>query len=485
MKSLLFGLFCLTIVGVFSCTKPSASRPNILFILADDWSYPYASVYGDTTLKTPNLDRLAQHGTVFTNAFCASPSCTPSRAGILTGRYPHNLGEGINLVGRLDYRIPTYVQLLSKAGYSVGFDRKGWAPGDFKKMGYSENPAGKTMNFDTLLAQVSDDQPFFFWFGTNDPHRPFNLGDGKKTGIDPTKIHLPAFLPDVPDIRNDVADYLSEVERLDREIGELLDKLDKAGRLENTIIVVASDNGMPFPHAKANLYDYGTHVPLLISRFSDNVKQPERNDSFVNLIDLMPTFLDWAGIQERPELDGISLVSVLAGEKTVHRPEVFLERERHCLCRPQFNYGAGYPMRAIRTKDYLYIRNFRPDRMPAGDESMPNTPSIFGDVDGGPTKVYMMDHRNEPVVKPLFTAGFARRPDEELYILKDDPFNLQNQANNATYATIKKDLQQRLANWMKQENDPRQNGGGDQIDRYEATTHAWITRTGMILLDEK
>lgn len=459
-------------------------RPNILFILADDWSYPYASIYGDQTIKTPNLTKLAEHGTVFTNAYCASPSCTPSRAAMLTGRYPHNLGEGVNLCGRLDHSIPTYVQLLEKEGYSVAFDRKGWAPGDFKKMGYTENPAGKTAEFNAFIDKRSADQPFFFWFGTNDPHRPFELGGGKKAGIDPQKIHLPKFLPDVPEIRGDVADYLSEVEHLDQEIGDLLKKLESSGQLENTIIVVASDNGMPFPHAKANLYDYGTRVPLMVSSFAKNAPQPERNDSFVNLIDLMPTFLDWAGVTQRPELDGLSLVPVLTGQKTSHRAEVFLERERHCLCRAEFDYGAGYPMRAIRTKDYLYIRNFRPDRMPAGDETIPNTPSVFGDVDGGPTKVYMMDHRKDGPVKDLFALGFDKRPAEEFYVLKSDPYNIHNRVNEAAYRQITTQLRKRLDVWMQQENDPRRQGKDDIIDKYKSTTRAWITKTGMILLDE-
>lgn len=461
-----------------------AQRPNILFILADDWSYPYASIYGNQTIRTPNLTRLAQHGTVFTNAYCASPSCTPSRAAILTGRYPHNLGEGVNLCGRLDHRIPTYVQLLEKEGYAVAFDRKGWAPGDFRKMGYTENPAGKTAKFNTFIDKLPGDQPFFFWFGTNDPHRPFDLDAGKKSGIDPQKIRLPAFLPDVPAVRGDVADYLSEVERLDREIGDLLQKLERSGQLENTIIVVASDNGMPFSHAKANLYDYGTRVPLLVSSFSKKGLRPKRNDSFVNLIDLIPTFLDWGGVKQRPELDGISLVPVLSGQKTSHRTEVFLERERHCLCRPEFDYGAGYPMRAIRTKDYLYIRNFRPNRMPAGDEAIPNTPSVFGDVDGGPTKVYMMDHRQEGPVKNLFALGFGKRPDEEFYVLKGDPYNIHNRVNEAVHAATISQLRNRLDQWMKQENDPRRQGGGDQVDKYESTTRAWITKTGIIFLDE-
>ena len=483
---LLAGVFLLIAAGLFSFREQAVPPPNILFILADDWSYPYASIYGDHSLRTPNLDKLARQGTVFTNAFCASPSCTPSRAAMLTGRYPHNIGEGVNLCGRLDYRIPTYVQLLKKAGYAVAFDRKGWAPGDFRKMGYTHNPAGDSakLGFAPFIAQLPKDKPFFFWFGTNDPHRPFDEGGGKRAGIDPQKINLPDFLPDVPEVRGDVADYLAEVERLDHEIGDLLNTLEQSGKLANTIIVVASDNGMPFPHAKANLYDYGTRVPLLISQFSAKQNQPKRHDSFVNLIDLMPTFLDWAGIKQRPELDGISLLPVLTGQKTIHRTEVFLERERHCLCRAEMDYGAGYPMRAIRTKDYLYIRNFRPNRMPAGDETISNTPSVFGDVDGGPTKVYMMDHRADPLVRPLFVMGFEKRPAEELYSLKDDPYNLHNRANEARYTAIKSSLRQRLANWMQQENDPRRQGSGDQIDRYQSTTRAWITKTGIILLDE-
>lgn len=148
------------------------------------------------------------------------------------------------------------------------------------------------------------------------------------------------------------------------------------------------------------------------------------------------------------------------------------------------DYGAGYPMRAIRTNEYVYIQNFRPDRMPAGDEAIPNTPSVFGDVDGGPTKVYMMDNRNKPMIKSLFELGFGKRPAEELYVLKNDPYTILNVAEQAGYAQIKQSLRQRLEDWMQQENDPRLHGGCDQIDRYQATTRAWISRTGIVFLDE-
>jgi arylsulfatase A-like enzyme len=225
-------------------------------------------------------------------------------------------------------------------------------------------------------------------------------------------------------------------------------------------------------------------VPLIICGFSKEARD-KRNNYFVNFIDLAPTFMDLAGVKNQPAMDGKSLVPILKGEKPENRDQVFLERERHCLCRAEMNNGAGYPMRAIRTNDYLYIRNFRPNRSPAGDETIPGTPSEYGDVDGGITKIFMMDNRNNPLVKPFFELGFGKRPAEELYILKDDPYNLHNVAAEAQYSAVKADMQKRLGQWMKDSNDPRLNGKGDQIDSYDATTHAWITRDGMILLDKK
>ncbi len=466
----------LTVLIMASFRLLYAQQPNILFILADDMSYPFSSVYGDPVVKTPNLERLAQHGVTFTNAFSANPSCTPSRAAMLTGRYPHKLGEAVNLVGRLDASIPTYVQVLRKEGYEVAYDRKGWAPGDFTKMGYSENPAGKQVEFQKMINQLPKEKPFFFWFGTNDPHRTFPFGKGRASGIDLNKIKVPAFLPDVPEVRGDLADYFYLIKRLDDDVGELLKVLEQSGRLENTIIVMTSDNGMPFPHAKANLYDYGTRVPLIISSFSKKVLQNKKTDSFVNLIDLTPTFLDVAGVMTKPEMDGKSLMPLLTGKTTSHRTEVFLERERHCMARNEFDKGAGYPMRAIRTNNFLYILNLRPHRMPGGDESMPGTTSEFGDVDGGPTKAFILDNRDHPNVKPFFELGFAKRPREELYDLRKDPYNVKNVAGLAEYASIKKELSEHLLKWMEDERDPRVNDGGNEIDRYKPTTWAWITK---------
>lgn len=479
-------LFLLFVLGLLTTCKPTvdpAVKPNILFILADDWSYPFASVYGDPQVHTPNLERLATMGMVFTHAFCATPSCTPSRSAILTGKYPHKLGEGVNLVGKLDTAETTYVKLLRQHGYAVAFERKGWAPGKFEKMGYKENPAGHQQEFGAFLDSLDNKKPFCFWWGTNDPHRPYTRGHGRKVGIDSTKLSVPKFLPDIPDVRGDLADYYAEIKRVDREIGELLKKLEEKGLLENTMIVVTGDNGMPFPRAKANLYDYGTRVPLVIS-FPRKFKRNRRSESFVNLIDLMPTFLEVAGVSLPKDLDGISLVPLLKGKTKQHREEVFLERERHCMCRKDELGYPGYPMRAIRTKEYLYILNLRPQRMPAGDPAIPGTPSEYGDVDGGPTKAYMMDHAMEDNVRTFFQIGFDKRPREELYDVRADPFNVNNLAQYPKYERLKKNLQLKLDIWMSQNEDPRWHGGGDEIDRYPTYDKAWITKWDIVFFDE-
>lgn len=462
-----------------------AQKPNILFILADDMSYPYLGVYGNRNVSTPNIDRIAKQGMTFTQAYCSSPSCTPSRASILTGKYPHTLGEGVNLTGRLMSNIPTYVKLLLAEGYDVAFDRKGWGPGDFTKGGYAENPAGRQQVFDKFLKEVPDEKPFFFWFGSNDPHRMFPFARGRMSGIDPDKIKVPAFLPDVAEVRSDIADYFFEINRFDRDIGDLLKQLEASGRLANTIIVVASDNGMPFPHAKANLYDYGTRIPLIIADFGSRIPKNTRHDSFVNLIDLTPTFLDLAGVRNQPVMHGKSLMPVLSGASKEHRQEVFLERERHCLAREAMNKQAGYPMRAIRTRDYLYIQNMRPNRMPGGDAAIAGTPSVYGDVDGGPTKAFIVDNRLDPMVKPFFELGFGLRPAEELYVIKDDPYNIHNKIGDPALAQVREQLRSRLEQWMKETNDPRSGGGGDVLDEYPSTTRAWITMWGIVFVDEK
>ncbi|MFZ4985099.1 MAG: sulfatase [Blastocatellia bacterium] len=453
---------CALLMGLMSVTghlEPTG-RPNILLIIADDWSFPHAGVYGDQVVRTPNFDRLAREGALFTNAYTASPSCTPSRAGLLTGRLIHQLEDGGNLWSVLAARFAVYPDLLEKAGYRVGHTRKGWGPGNFEEGGRVRNPAGpQFQSFATFLSEQPAGEPFCFWFGSQDPHRDYVKGSGRAAGMRPELVRVPPHLPDTPEVRGDILDYYFEVERLDREVGELLTLLEKSGQLDRTLIVMTSDNGMPFPRAKANLYDSGTRMPLAI-RWPERIRAGQVHQGFVSLTDLAPTFLEAAGLPVGPEMTGRSLWPSLSGGREPARGEIFLERERHANVR---RGDLSYPVRAIRTADFLYIRNLRPDRWPAGDPEKYHSVGRYGDIDDGPSKQQLLaDHR----YARYFRLAMAKRPPEELYDLRRDPGQINNVAGQIRYRARQRELSRRLDHWMRETADPRATVDDDRYDRY-------------------
>ena len=445
-------------------------KPNILFAIADDWSWPHASIVGDKVVKTPTFDRVAGEGVMFTNAFVSSPSCTPSRGAILTGQWHWRLEDGGNLFGTLPAKFTVYTDLLEQAGYHVGYMRKGWSPGQYKPGGWKRNPAGKRYkNFAEFMQQREPDKPFCFWFGSSDPHRSYEWQSGIKSGMKLKDVKVPACLPDSETVRTDICDYFWEVQRFDRQVGEIIKKVEEMGELDNTLVVITSDNGMPFPRCKSNIYGMGTHVPLAVC-WPERVRGGRVVEDFVSLTDLAPTFLEAAGLKPTEEMTARSFLDVLlsgkSGRVDPKRDKVFTGKERHTLCRPG---NASYPMRAIRMHDFLYIRNFRPELWPAGDPDRregywPKTP--YADIDNSPTKTYMMEHRDEPQVAKLFELGFGKRPAEELYDLRNDPGELNNVADEPEYAKVKKKLAATLMAELKATNDPRVIGGADAFDKY-------------------
>ncbi len=437
-----------------TATRTPSKQPNILFLLADDWSYPHAGVYGDPVIRTPTFDRLASEGALFDNAFCAAPSCSPSRAAILTGRYPHQLESAGNLWSVIPNKFPNWVSILEEGGYHTGKSQKGWGPGDFKRGGYTKNPAGNDYaSFEEFLNEKNDDQPFCFWFGSTDPHRSYERNAGVKTGMKSDDIVVPGFLPDLECVRNDMMDYFFEVERFDRECGNIIRLLERKGFLENTLIVMTSDNGMPFPRAKANLYDYGTRMPLAMY-WKGKIRAGTRIDDFMNFIDFGPTFLEATGIDVPESFSGRSLMPLLDVKKNEHdkRDKVFLERERHANVRKG---DLSYPCRAIRTQEYLYIRNFEPGRWPAGEPETHQSVGQYGDVDNSISKFLIMEVEGKETEPDFFKLAFSKRSAEELYILADDPYNLNNVAANSEYEDILDKLRADLEGWMKQTNDLR------------------------------
>ncbi len=471
--SFLFVAACSSKPPVESAPAKNLDRPNLLLAIADDWSWPHAGAYGDPAVKTPTFDRVAREGVLFSNAYVASPSCTPSRAALLTGQWHWRLEESANLWSTLQTRFAVYPDILEAAGYYVGFSGKGWGPGKWEVGGRTRNPAGtEYADFETFLKERPESEPFCYWFGSFDPHRPYEEGTGIASGIDPKAIRLFDIFPDVPEVRSDVADYMYEVQRFDRDVGKMLELLESRGELDRTLIVVTGDNGMPFPRCKGNLYDGGTRVPLAI-RWSGRVAADRTSDDLVSLTDLAPTFLEAAGIAVPTEMTGRSLVPILASAKSGQvdpdRESVLLGKERHVPCQEAPDSG-GTPMRAIRTHDYLYVRNFRPDRWPAGTPNYEKATfpgSWYGDVDNGPTKLYMVENQDrDERNRHLFELAFEKRPSEELYDLRTDPQQMKNVVADPEYQEIRERLAAQLTAELEKSQDPRLGSEPSRLERY-------------------
>ncbi|WP_218933725.1 sulfatase-like hydrolase/transferase [Rubripirellula lacrimiformis] len=470
------------------CSAADAGdRPNIVFCMADDWSWPHAGVLGDPVVKTPNFDRVANEGVLFPNAFVSTPSCTPSRLSVLTGQHHWRLKEGDSLGGSLREDYDVYTEMLQKSGYHLGRFGKGVWPSEhtFRKR---DSFGQRYRSFDQFMKDRKADEPFCYWHGGSDPHRPYELGIGKKSGIDLTKIPIPACLPDNEVVRGDVADYLWEVQRFDREVGEILQKLEAIGELQNTIVVVSGDNGMPFPRCKATLYDQGTRVPLAV-RWGAKVKGERTVTDFVSLCDLAPTFLQAAGLDVSTQMTGRSLLSILQSDQsgTVDATRTFAlaGTEKHVY---------AYPRRSLRTSDFLYIRNFDPSAWATGQHGAGTEQYDFAKnpwptgkgafsyaIDPSPTKQLLRLQRHQSQVQPFADLAFGQRPDEELYDLADDPDQLRNVAAKPEYASALTRLRQQLTAELIKSNDPRVSVAGYSSRDVEG----WPVRVSDRLISEK
>ncbi len=508
-----FAVFVL--ISLTECRGSDDSRPNILFAFADDWGR-HASAYRPTDerdgmnqiVSTPNFDRVATRGVLFRNAFVNAPSCTPCRSSILSGQYFWRTGRGAILRGaQWNSDIPAWPLLLRDARYHIGKTWKVWSPGSptdapygrqahaYQSSGSRFNRFSQTVtqwvaegssvgeakgklleevrgNFTAFLADRESSQPFCYWFGPTNVHRKWVKGSGQDLwGISPDSLKglLPPFLPDVPVVREDIADYLGEVQAFDAALGILLDELQEAGQLENTLIVISGDHGPPgFPHGKCNLYDFGTQVALAIA--GPGVQGGRVVDDFVSLPDLAPTFLETGGVAVPAVMTARSLWPVLHSDQEglvdPRRTSVLSGRERHVA-----SARAGhlpYPQRAIRTKDYAFVINFRPDRYPLGDpyrlqgndppsneEVTEDTYATLPDEDAGPTKAWLVAHRNDPQWKHYFDHAYGKRPREELFDLKNDPHQMHNVAAAPEYAATVAELRARLMDDLRRSADPR------------------------------
>lgn len=464
------------------CSQPADNmketrKPNILLVLADDQSWLHTGISGDKVVKTPAFDRIAKEGVLFTNAFSACPSCTPSRTAILSGQDIWRTREAGLLMGSMPKDLPLFTHILDEKGFFVGYTGKGWAPGNWRYQGLEKNPLVReynsqqdkdvafgidtrnyTANFKVFLKDKPGDSPFFFWFGSTEPHREYQYGVGEKeAGLMARDVEIPPFWPDNEIIRQDIMDYYYEIMWYDSHLAGMISELERIGELENTIIIVTSDNGMPFPRAKVNLYDWGTHMPLAI-RWGKNIKGGRKVDDMVSLTDLAPTILEAVGIDIPPAMTGHSLLSILKSGKEgiveTSRDRVFTGLERHTWCRPD---GATYPSRAIRTRDFLYIRNFEPERWPTGGpEFISSNKTTHGDVDASPTKTFILENKDN--MPEFYRLNFGKRAEEELYDIHNDPGQIHNLAEDPAFSETRKDLAAKLTDYLNKSGDPRIEG---------------------------
>ncbi len=473
-------------------SKIQDKRPNILFAISDDQSFPHTSISGDKTTLTPAFDALARRGILFQNAFCAAPQCSPSRAAILTGKNIWQLEEAGSHSSYFPKKFRVFTDLLEEEGYALGYTGKPWGPGNWQDAGWSRNPVGPAYNdklydevpytginkrnyaanFADFLTQKDDEQPFFFWYGGHEPHRVFEDGSGKSEGKKMKDAAVPPFLPDDKIVRSDMLDYSVEIEWFDYHLHKMIAQLEAVGELDNTIIIVTADNGMAFPSAKANLQEYGTHVPLVIA--GPNIAQGKKVNSLISLIDIGPSLLALVGAPELPDATGLNFISILQNksDKPI-RDFVLTGRERHTHARPD---NLGYPARAIRTDSFLYIHNFKPARWPAGDpevifpsghESLDGYKSMaqgYHDIDACPSKTLLLD--NQEKYGQYFDLAVAKRPAQQLYQIIDDPGCLDNLADDRQFKPQLEVLHDQLFELLTIQKDPRVIDGGDIFDSY-------------------
>jgi len=514
LNYLLFFLFLLS-----SCNPSSSEQegldttPNILFANSDDQSFAHTSFAGARFVHTPAFDRIAENGVYFRNCLAGSPGCAPSRSAIVTGRYHwQNEQSGQHASGWLKKYVP-FVDMLKSNGYYTGYTGKGVGPFKYGEIDSlrEENAAGKAYssiryqegtpederpgrfinainyaaNFEDFLAKRESGKPFFFWYGATEPHRNYQEGIGLERGKKLEDVDVPEFFPDVETVRSDMLDYAVEIEWFDLHLQRMLEKLEAIGELENTIVIVTSDNGMPFPRAKANGYEYGIHVPMAIS-YPRAFPAGRQVDDLISFVDLAPTILELTATPSDGMLpiSGKSFLNILTSEQEeqvdASRQYAYSGRERHSASRYK---NLGYPQRMIRDGQYLFTWNQRPVRWPAGapqriqpdsdgqllpmyglDESgVHHSAWAFTDVDACPTKSFLVENYKVDSVRQYFDLAYAKRPEFEFFDIQNDPACLHNLSGQAAYRDIELRLRQTLEEKLNATGDPRMVGPDTEI----------------------
>jgi N-sulfoglucosamine sulfohydrolase len=440
-----------------------ASRPNILFILSDDQSVPHAGCYGEKGIKTPNLDRFASQGMCFDKHFCGAPQCVPSRATFMTGRSPVAVRIS-RFSSPLPADVPALPDLLRASGYFSGICRReyhldgpGGRPGTVTGDVFQRHPELRTfaqrVDFldhnspraqtvpvvNQFLDKVPAGKPFFLWISFNDPHHPWDQ-NAIPQPHDPQRITVPPYLPDLPEVRNDLARYYDEIARMDEEFQSVMDILTRRGLDTNTVVVFMGDNGYAFPHGKGSLYEPGLNTPLLV-RWPGKVKPGGRSSELISGEDIAPTLLEAAGAPVPKAMSGRSFLKLLRGEPFEGRQYIFAERGPHGQATFNENTKAnGFDQsRCVRSKQFKLIYNCTPHQ-------------IYAPVDSSGDSYWqrMLALHAEGKLAPEFERAYftSPRPIVELYDLDKDPAELTNLAGQPQYRKVERELKTALQEKM-------------------------------------
>lgn len=452
LTRLTFGAL-LALLG-FSATARAETR-NVLLIIADDQGRDLG-VYGNPALRTPNLDRLAARGTLFTSAFATVSSCSPSRSVIYTGLYSHSNGMyGLAHDVHNQHLLPsvrTLPQFLKAAGYRTALvGKKHILPESalpFDEELAPELPGNRDVAFMADEARKfisrSAGKPFLLIVGYSDPHRAQeNFGNTRtwprvtRATYDPAKVIVPAHLPDLPEVRRDLAQYYESISRLDSGVGLMLDVLRETKHDGDTLVIYLSDNGRAFPGAKTTLYDEGIHLPLIVSSPAQT-QRGVRNEAMVSWVDITPTILDWAKVAApgAQPLVGRSILPILEQPDPPGWDRVFASHNFHEI--QQY-----YPMRALRTREYKYIVNL----------AAPLEFPLAGDIASSPTWRAIAARPSVGLGARTLQA-FLHRPAEELYDLRQDPSEVRNLAADPAHHEVLERMRAAMAKFRAETHDP-------------------------------
>ncbi len=425
-----------------------SSRPNVIVFIADDVSWDDYGCYGNPAVRTPRIDRLAAGGIQFLNAYLTASSCSPSRASMITGRYPHNTGRAAELHLPIASNLPWFPELLRQAGYYTVLCGKkhmeidpevggGDRPEAFDVVDAGRAP-GNSGGHARWVRYVHDrprDRPLFAWFASYDAHRGWDADRewrpaeyGPKHA--PDDVVVPPFLVDDAATRQDLASYYNEIARFDHFVGEVVDELRRQGELENTLLFVLADNGRPFPRAKTRLHDSGMKTAL-IAHWPQGIGRPAKCRSLVSTIDLAPTILMAAGVDVAPTMQGVALQPLFRDPAASVRRFAFSEHNWH-------DYEAHG--RSVRDGQFLYIRNARPElpwQGPADSVRSPAHRSLWEAWRRGA----LTDAQRDVFAAP--------RPREELYVAGDDPDQLRNVVDDPQYERDLRRLRRIMDRWIE------------------------------------